>query len=141
LLYWRMNEIKLDRMEITQADAQVMRDLQRVCTVCGSKRRTPAANVEGRENLPPSAIEALVPRYPFAIARIDSISRSRAGSTPSSTRSHPGSLRASLIRSHIFLRRLEVNQESVAFASLASCAIWQNRGRDILRRISSKRCK
>jgi hypothetical protein len=39
LLYWRMNEIKLDRMEITQADAQVMRDLQRVCTVCGSKRR------------------------------------------------------------------------------------------------------
>src|SRR5262249_23317319 len=39
LLYWRMNEIKLDRMEITHADAQVMRDLQRVCTVCGSKRR------------------------------------------------------------------------------------------------------
>ena len=39
LLYWRMNEIKLDRMEITRADAQVMRDLQRVCTVCGSKWR------------------------------------------------------------------------------------------------------
>ena len=39
LLYSRMNEIKLDRMEITRADAQVMRDLQRVCTVCGSKRR------------------------------------------------------------------------------------------------------
>jgi hypothetical protein len=39
LLYWRMNEIKLDRMEVTQADAQVMRDLQRVCTVCRSKRR------------------------------------------------------------------------------------------------------
>ena len=39
LLYRRMNEIKLDRMEITQADAQVIRDLQRVCTVCGSKRR------------------------------------------------------------------------------------------------------
>jgi hypothetical protein len=39
LLYWRMNEIKLDRMEITHADAQVMRDLQRVCTVCGSKWR------------------------------------------------------------------------------------------------------
>ena len=39
LLYWRMNEIKLDRREITQADPQVMRDLQRVCTVCGSKRR------------------------------------------------------------------------------------------------------
>jgi hypothetical protein len=39
LLYWRMNEIKLDRKEITQADPQVMRDLQRVCTVCGSKRR------------------------------------------------------------------------------------------------------
>jgi hypothetical protein len=37
LLYWRMNEIKLDRKEITQADPQVMRDLQRVCTVCGSK--------------------------------------------------------------------------------------------------------
>ena len=39
LLYWRMNGIKLDRREITQADPQVMRDLQRVCTVCGSKRR------------------------------------------------------------------------------------------------------
>jgi len=39
MLYWRMNEIKLDRMEITRADPQVMRDLQRVCTVCGSKRR------------------------------------------------------------------------------------------------------
>jgi hypothetical protein len=39
LLYRRMHEIKLDRVEITQADPQVMRDLQRVCTVCGSKRR------------------------------------------------------------------------------------------------------
>ena len=39
LLYWRMIEIKLDRTKITQADPQVMRDLQRVCTVCGSKRR------------------------------------------------------------------------------------------------------
>ena len=39
LLYWRMNEIKLDRMEVTHADPQVMRDLQRVCTICGSKRR------------------------------------------------------------------------------------------------------
>ena len=38
-LYWRMNEIKLDRKEVTHADPQVMRDLQRVCTVCGSKRR------------------------------------------------------------------------------------------------------
>jgi hypothetical protein len=38
-LYWRMNEIKLDRKEITHADPQVMRDLQRVCTVCASKRR------------------------------------------------------------------------------------------------------
>jgi len=37
LLYRWMNEIKLDRMEITQAEPQVMRDLQRVCTVCGSK--------------------------------------------------------------------------------------------------------
>ena len=39
LLYWRMNEVNLDRKEITQAHPQVMRDLQRVCTVCGSKRR------------------------------------------------------------------------------------------------------
>jgi uncharacterized protein YjiS (DUF1127 family) len=39
LLYWRMNEINLDRKEITQAEPEVMRDLQRVCTVCGSKRR------------------------------------------------------------------------------------------------------
>jgi len=38
-LYWRMSEIKLDRKELTHADPQVMRDLQRVCTVCGSKRR------------------------------------------------------------------------------------------------------
>ena len=39
LLYWRMNEIKLDRIEVTHTDPQVMRDLQRVCTVCASKRR------------------------------------------------------------------------------------------------------
>jgi hypothetical protein len=39
LLYCRMNEINLDRGEITQTDLQVMRDLQRVCTVCGSKRK------------------------------------------------------------------------------------------------------
>jgi hypothetical protein len=39
LLYSRMYEINLDRKEITQADPEVMRDLQRVCTVCGSKRR------------------------------------------------------------------------------------------------------
>ena len=39
LLYRRMNEIKLDRTEVTRADAQVMRDLQRVCTVCGSNWR------------------------------------------------------------------------------------------------------
>jgi len=38
-LYWRMSEIKLDPKEVTHADPQVMRDLQRVCTVCGSKRR------------------------------------------------------------------------------------------------------
>ena len=38
-LYWRMSEIKLDRKEVTHADPQVMRDLQRVCTVCRSKRR------------------------------------------------------------------------------------------------------
>jgi hypothetical protein len=37
LLYSRMNEIQLDRIEITQVEPQVMRDLQRVCTVCGSK--------------------------------------------------------------------------------------------------------
>ena len=39
LLYLRMNEIHLDRKEITQLEPDVMRDLQRVCTVCGSKRR------------------------------------------------------------------------------------------------------
>jgi hypothetical protein len=39
LLYWRMNEIQFDRTELTQTHPQVMRDLQRVCTVCGSKRR------------------------------------------------------------------------------------------------------
>jgi hypothetical protein len=38
LLYSRMNEINLDRTQVTRADPQVMRDLQRVCTVCGSKR-------------------------------------------------------------------------------------------------------
>jgi hypothetical protein len=37
LLYSRMKEIKLDRKEITQNVPEVMRDLQRVCTVCGSK--------------------------------------------------------------------------------------------------------
>jgi hypothetical protein len=39
LLYWRMNEVHLDRKEITQLEPEVMRDLQRLCTVCGSKRR------------------------------------------------------------------------------------------------------
>jgi len=39
LLYSRMNEIKLDRKKVTEIEPQVMRDLQRVCTVCGSKRR------------------------------------------------------------------------------------------------------
>jgi hypothetical protein len=39
LLYWRMNEIKFDPKEVTQVYPQVMRDLQRVCAVCGSKRR------------------------------------------------------------------------------------------------------
>ena len=39
LLYWRMTEVHLDRKEITQREPEVMRDLQRVCTVCGSKRR------------------------------------------------------------------------------------------------------
>jgi uncharacterized protein YjiS (DUF1127 family) len=39
LLYWRMNEVHLDRKEVTQLEPDVMRDLQRVCTVCGSKRR------------------------------------------------------------------------------------------------------
>jgi hypothetical protein len=39
LLYLRMKEVHLDRKEITQLEPEVMRDLQRVCTVCGSKRR------------------------------------------------------------------------------------------------------
>jgi Family of unknown function (DUF6455) len=39
LLYSRMKEIDLDRKEITQVEPEVMRDLQRVCTVCGTKRR------------------------------------------------------------------------------------------------------
>jgi hypothetical protein len=42
LLYWRMNEIKLDRKEITQADPQVTRDLQRVHDArCVSNERPP----------------------------------------------------------------------------------------------------
>src|SRR5262249_12017672 len=39
LLYSWISGIKLERMDGTHADQQVMRDLQRVCTVCGSKRR------------------------------------------------------------------------------------------------------
>ena len=39
LLYLRMKEVHLDRKEITQLDPDVMRDLQRECTVCGSKWR------------------------------------------------------------------------------------------------------
>ena len=35
----RMAEIKLDATEITKVEPQVIRDLQRVCTLCASKRK------------------------------------------------------------------------------------------------------
>jgi hypothetical protein len=58
-LYWRMNEIKLDRKEITHADPQVMRDLQRVCTVCASKRR---CEHELRKQPVRSGLEKILPK-------------------------------------------------------------------------------
>src|SRR5262249_57332138 len=38
-LYWRMNEIKLERKGITHADPQGMHALPPVCTVCARKRK------------------------------------------------------------------------------------------------------
>src|SRR5262245_9837845 len=39
LLLRRIDESKLDATEIKKAEPQVMRDLQRVCTLCASKRK------------------------------------------------------------------------------------------------------
>jgi hypothetical protein len=39
LLLLRMDESKLDATEIKKVEPQVMRDLQRVCTLCASKRK------------------------------------------------------------------------------------------------------
>lgn len=52
----------------------------------------PAAKVTGCESRLPSSSDALVPMYPLATAKIDSISCSRTRVKPSSTRSQPGSL-------------------------------------------------
>jgi glycerol-3-phosphate dehydrogenase len=39
LLARRMQQIKLDAAEIVQVEPEVVRDLERVCTLCASKRR------------------------------------------------------------------------------------------------------
>jgi hypothetical protein len=39
LLARRMRQIKLDAAEIVQVEAEVVRDLERVCTLCASSRR------------------------------------------------------------------------------------------------------
>jgi hypothetical protein len=39
LLLRRLDESRLDATEIKKVEPQVMRDLQRVCTLCASKRR------------------------------------------------------------------------------------------------------
>jgi hypothetical protein len=39
LLLRRMAETKLDPTEVTKVEPQVIRDLQRVCTLCASKRK------------------------------------------------------------------------------------------------------
>jgi len=39
LLGRRMRQIKLDAAEIVQVEPEVVRDLERVCTLCASKRR------------------------------------------------------------------------------------------------------
>src|SRR5262245_38365264 len=39
LLSQRMRQIKLDAAEIVRVEPQVLRDLERVCTLCASKRR------------------------------------------------------------------------------------------------------
>jgi hypothetical protein len=39
LLARRMRQIKLDAAEIMQVEPEVVRDLERVCTLCASKRR------------------------------------------------------------------------------------------------------
>src|ERR1019366_2346136 len=72
-----------------------------------SGTKTPATKGEGCENLEPSAIEALIPRYPLPIAKSDSISRSRAGFTPSSTNSHAGSAAGESKKSLVSARQLD----------------------------------
>jgi uncharacterized protein YjiS (DUF1127 family) len=39
LLFRRIDESKLDATEIKKSEPQVMRDLERVCTLCASKRK------------------------------------------------------------------------------------------------------
>jgi hypothetical protein len=39
LLSRRLKQVELDAAEIVHTEPQVVRDLQRVCTVCGSKRK------------------------------------------------------------------------------------------------------
>ena len=39
LLSQRLDQLKLDPARIIQAESQVMRDLQRVCSLCASKRK------------------------------------------------------------------------------------------------------
>jgi hypothetical protein len=39
LLSRRLKQVELDAAEIVRSEPEVVRDLQRVCTVCGSKRK------------------------------------------------------------------------------------------------------
>ena len=38
-LFQRMEQVDLSRAELARAEPQVLRDLERVCTLCGSKRK------------------------------------------------------------------------------------------------------
>jgi hypothetical protein len=73
-----------------------------------SGTKTPATKVDGSENLVPSAMEALIPRYPLPMAKSASISRSRAGFTPSSTNSQPGSAVGESEKSFVLAWQLDI---------------------------------
>src|SRR5262245_5258085 len=58
LLARRMQQIKLDAAEIVQVEPEVVRDLERVCTLCASKRRCGRDFAKER---PPSSWQAYCP--------------------------------------------------------------------------------
>jgi len=51
-LFVRMADVGLDASEVAASERAVMRDLQRVCSLCGSKRRCHYDHQEGVTDIP-----------------------------------------------------------------------------------------